>query len=250
MYRPGPDNSWRRASPLTRLAVLAVVAAMLPLWPAPVLLGALCLALAGAAGLGFGRVLGLRLLVLMAPVGLALGLVHGFLIARGPPGICGPVACYPEGLRYALLVFSRLALLLSVSLIFVMTTRPSDLARALDGAGVRPSVSYLLTAPLSLVESVGQEARQIRDSLQMRGLSARGPLRERFRMLVGMVNPLVRGLITEAPVRAEALEMRGFRASPKRGLIDPVEDTAREIWLRRGLLAIALLQLGLLLLWR
>ncbi|AWX94057.1 hypothetical protein DPM13_16910 [Paracoccus mutanolyticus] len=31
-----------------------------------------------------------------------------------------------------------------------MTARPSDLARALDGAGVLPSISYLLTAPLPL----------------------------------------------------------------------------------------------------
>lgn len=250
MYRPGPDTFWRRASPLTRLAVLALVATMLPVWPAPVLLAALCLALAAGFALGFGRVLCLRMLALMLPVGIALGLVHGFLIERDAAGSCGPFPCYPEGLRYALLVFSRLALLLSVSLIFVMTTRPSDLARALDGAGVRPSVSYLLTAPLSLVEGVVQEARQIRDSLQMRGLSARGPLRERFRMLAGMVNPLVRGLITEAPIRAEALEMRGFRASPRRGLIDPVEDSPAEIWLRRGLLALAVLQLGILLLWR
>ncbi|WP_112313283.1 energy-coupling factor transporter transmembrane component T [Pseudogemmobacter bohemicus] len=100
------------------------------------------------------------------------------------------------------------------------------------------------------MESVVQEARQIRDSLQMRGFSARNLLRERFRMLAGMVNPLVRGLITEAPIRAGALEMRGFRARPRRGLIDPVEDSPAEIWLRRGVLALAVLQPVFLLLWR
>lgn len=245
MFQPGPDSAFRRANPLTRLALVAAVAAMLPLWSAPVLLAALAAVLAGAAALGFGRLLARRLVLLLAPLALALAVVHGLLIARGPMADCGPLACYPEGLAHAALVFARLALLLGICLVFVMTTRPSDLARALDGAGVPPSVSYLLTAPLALVETVKEEARQIRDSLQLRGLSTRDGLRVRVRILAAMVNPLVRNMITEAPVRAEVLEMRGFRAFPRRGLIDPIEDGAAEVRLRRGLLLLALLQLGL-----
>lgn len=245
MFQPGPDSAFRRANPLTRLALVAAVAAMLPLWPVPVLLAALAVVLAGGAALGFGRLLAWRMALLMAPLALALAVVQGLLIPRGPVADCGPLACYPEGLAHALLVWARLALLLGICLVFVMTTRPSDLARALDGAGVPPSASYLLTAPLALVETVGQEARQIRDSLQLRGFAARGGLRARMRILAAMMNPLVRSLITDAPVRAEILDMRGFRAFPRRSLIDPIQDGAAEIRLRRGLLALALLQLGL-----
>lgn len=247
MFHPGPDSAFRRANPLTRLALVAAVAAMLPLWPAGVLLVALAAVMAAGRMLGIGRALVWRLLVLMAPLGLALAVVHGLLIARGPVAGCGPIACYPEGLAHALLVFARLVLLLAICLVFVMTTRPSDLARALDGAGVPPALSYLLTAPLALVGTVADEARQLRDSLQLRGLAPRGGIGTRIRMLAAMANPLIRGLIAEAPARAEALEMRGFRAVPRRGLIDPLLDTPAEIWLRRGLLALALLQLGLLL---
>ncbi len=246
MFQPGPDSAFRRASPLTRLALVAAVAAMLPLWPAPVLLGALAAVLAGGALLGFGRLLAWRMALLMAPLALALAVVHGFLIPRGPVAACGPLACHPEGLAHALLVFARLGLLLGICLVFVMTTRPSDLARALDGAGVPPSISYLLTAPLALVGTVGQEARQIRDSLHLRGFSSQGGIGMRIRMLAAMMNPLVRGLITDAPSRAEALEMRGFRAFPRRALLDPPRESSAEIRLRRGLLALALLQLGLL----
>lgn len=243
----GGTGVFHRASPLTRLALVAAVATMLPLWPAGVLVAALLLCVAAGFGLGFGRALSWRLIILLAPLGLALAIVHGLLIERGTPVPWGPLTLYPEGLSYALLVLARLSLLLAICLIFVMTTRPGDLARALDGAGLRPSVSYLLTAPLALVDAVADEARMVRDSLQMRGFSPRGGLRDRIRVLFAMTTPLVRSLISEAPARAEILEMRGFRALPRRSLLDPRSDSRAEIHLRRGLLAIALLQLVLLL---
>lgn len=243
----GDEGVFRRASPMTRLALVAAVAAMLPLWPAGVLLAALAGCVAAGFALGFGRVMLGRLVLLMAPVALALFVVHGMLIERGVPVEWGPVALYPDGLSYALLVFSRLALLLAVCLIFIMTTRPSDLARALDAAGLPPSVSYLLTAPLTLVQAVADEARMVRDSLQMRGFSPRGRLRDRAHVLAAMVAPLVRNLVTEAPMRAEILEMRGFRALPRRSVLDPRGESRAETWLRRGLLALAALQLALLL---
>ncbi|MFT3688498.1 energy-coupling factor transporter transmembrane component T family protein [Paenirhodobacter sp.] len=239
-----PD-AFRRANPLTRLALVAAVAAMLPLWPAGVLAAALAVVLAGGGLLGLGGVLCRRMVLLLAPLALALAVVHGVLIPRGPVAACGPLSCYPEGLAHAALVLVRLGLLLAVCLVFVMTTRPSDLARALDGAGVSPALSYLLTAPLTLIETVALEAGQIRDSLHLRGLSAKG-WRARIRVLAAMMNPLVRGLITDAPLRAEALEMRGFRALRHRSLIDPVDDPRGEIWLRRGLLALAVAQVGAL----
>lgn len=243
----GGESAFHRANPLTRLALVAAVAAMLPIWPAAVLLTALLLCLVGAFGLGFGRSLLWRIIALMAPVGLALVVVHGLLIARGASVAFGPLTLYPEGLAYGLLVFARLALLLAICLIFVMTTRPSDLARALDGAGLPPSVSYLLTAPLALVETVAAEAQMVRDSLQMRGFAPQGKFRERIGVLFAMTTPLVRSLINDAPARAEMLEMRGFRALPRRSLLNPRLESQGELWLRRGLLFIAVAQLALLL---
>ena len=235
-----------RANPLTRLALIAVAASMLPLWPPEVLLAATALALGFGSLLGFGPKLALRLVALLAPVGLVLFVVQGLLIPRGTPAELGPLVYYPQGLAFGLKIWSRLALLLSACLIFLMTTRPADFARALDGAGLPPAVSYLLTAPLALIEGITEEAKLVRDSLHMRGYSARGSLRERLRMLAAVVTPLIRGLITEAPSRAEFLDLRGFRARPRRSLLLPYHDSRGEIALRRGLVALALLQLGML----
>lgn len=245
MLYQGGDNSFHRANPLTRLALVLAVLAMLPLWPAPVLGSALILCLVAGFALGFGRKLLWRVMVLMVPTGIALVVVQGMLVPRGPQALLGAISYYPEGMAYAALVFLRLALLLTVGLIFVMTTRPNDLARALDAAGLSPTLSYLLTAPLSLADTIADEARQVRDSLKLRGLRGQG-LRGKLQLLGAMMTPLVRNLVIEAPARAELLEMRGFRALPRRSLLVPLVETRTEVWLRRGLIALALIQFGML----
>ncbi|WP_207102545.1 energy-coupling factor transporter transmembrane component T family protein [Paracoccus shandongensis] len=246
----GPDaarRSFHCASPLTKLALVLAVAAMLPLWPAPVLLAGLAAALAGGFLLGIGRILLARVGALMVPTGIALAIVQGMLVPRGAPARLGALAYYPEGMAHAALVFLRLSLILAAGLVFVMTTRPGDLARALDAAGLPPTVSYLLTAPLSMIEAIAEEIRQVRDSLHLRGLRGRG-IRGRLRHLGAMTTPLVRNLITDAPMRAELLDMRGFRALPRRSLLDPPVESRAEVRLRRGLVGLALVQFGMLLL--
>lgn len=245
LFQPG-HSALHRACPLTKLALVAAVAAMLPLWPAPVLLAAGLLCLGAGVVAGLGRAMSRRLALLLAPLALALLVVQGMLIARGTAAQLGPLAVYPEGVAIALLVLARLALLLAVCLLVVMTTRPNDLARAFDGAGLPPSLSYLLTAPLSLIGSIADDASQVRDSLQLRGMSPLGGLRARIRLLSAMTIPVMRNLITEAPARAELLEMRGFRALPRRGLLNPRHVPRPEIRLRRGLVLLAALQLAML----
>lgn len=238
LYRPGV-SPLHRANPLTKLALILPVAAMLPLWPAPVLLAVAALAVAAGFAAGIGPALLRRLLLLMAPIAIALGVVHGLLIARGPAAVLGPLTWYPEGIAQAALIFARLAALLGTSLLVVMTTRPGDIAKALDGAGLPPSVSYVLTAPLQLVDSIANEARAISDALQVRGLSSRSGLRARMRLLAALVGPLVRGMLTDTPARAQALDGRGFRAHPRRSVLAPVHDSPAQRRTRWGLVALA-----------
>ena len=238
LYRPG-DSQLHRANPLTKLALILPVTAMLPLWPAAVLLTTAALAVAAGFASGIGPALLRRLLLLMAPIGVALGVVHGLLIERGPAALLGPVSWYPEGIGYAALIFARLAALLGTSLLVVMTTRAGDIAKALDEAGLPPSVSYLLTAPLQLVDSVADEARAIRDALQVRGLAARSGLRARMRLLAALTGPLVRGMLTDTTARAQALDGRGFRAHPRRSVLLPAHDSPLQRRARWGLVALA-----------
>ena len=248
LYRSGV-SVLHRAGPLTKLALVALALTMLPLWPAPVLLACAGLALLAGGLCRIGWAMARRLALMLGPVALALFAVHGFLLENGPALPLGPVEYYPQGLARALTYLSRIALLLSVSLLMVMTTRVSDLARALDQKGLPPEVSYLLTAPLNLVDGIADEAAAIRDSLQVRGLSARSGLRARVRLLGAMLAPLVRGMIADAGPRAEALDMRGFRALPRRTLLDPLTEPRTEGVLRKGLLLVSLFQLLALLPW-
>lgn len=243
LYRPG-TSALHRANPLTKLALILPVAAMLPLWPAPVLLAAAVLAVVAGFASGVGPALLRRLLLLLVPVALALGVVHALLVVRGPSAALGPLAWYPKGIAYAALAFARLAALLGISLLVATTTRPGDIAKALDGAGLPPSASYILTAPLLLVAGVADEARAIRDALQVRGLSARSGLRARACLLVALTAPLVRGMLIDAPTRAQALDGRGFRAFPRRSLLVPVADSSAQRGLRWGLVALAAGQLA------
>lgn len=248
LYRSGV-SVLHRAGPLTKLALVALALTMLPLWPPLALLVATALALLAGALCRIGWAMARRLVLMLGPVALALFAVHGFVLANGPAQPLGPVEYYPQGLARALTYFARIALLLSVSLLVVMTTRVNDLARALDQKGLPPEVSYLLTAPLNLVDGIADEAAAIRNSLQVRGLAARSGLRARVRLLAAMLAPLVRGMIAEAGTRAEALDMRGFRALPRRTLLDPLTETRAESMLRKALLLVAALQLLALVPW-
>lgn len=248
LYRTGV-SALHRAGPLTKLALLAFAASMLPLWPGPVLLAAAGLALLAGALSRIGWAMARRMVLMLGPVALALVVVHGFMLAYGPARPLGPVEYYPQGLARGLTYFSRIALLLSVSLLVVMTTRVNDLARALDQKGLPPEISYLLTAPLNLVDGIAEEAAAIRDSLQVRGLAARSGLRARARLLGAMLAPLVRGMIADAGPRAEALDMRGFRALPRRTPLEPLSESRAESRLRKALLLAALAQLVALIPW-
>jgi energy-coupling factor transporter transmembrane protein EcfT len=244
LYRHG-HSVLHRAGPLTKLALIVLAATMLPLWPAPVLLATAALALLAGALCRIGWAMVRRLALILLPVGLALFVVHGFMLENGPAQPLGPVDYYPQGLARALTYFARIALLLSVSLLVVMTTRVNDLARALDQRGLPPALSYLLTAPLNLIDGIADEAAAIRDSLQVRGLSARSGLAARARLLGAMLAPLVRDMIAEAGTRAEALDARGFRALPRRSLLDPLTETRAEAHLRMAILLASALQVGM-----
>lgn len=232
-----------RADPLTKLALVLAGAAMLPLWPAPVLLAAAAAGAGLAFASGFGRAHAAALAILIAPLAVAMVAVHGLLIERGDPRSLGPLVYSPEGLAHAGLVLSRVALLLSVSLAFVMSTRPSDLARSCDHAGLPPALSFLLVAPLAFVEAADEEVRLMRDAMRARGLAARDP-KARLRQLATLAMLLPRALVTEAPARASALEGRGFRASARRRpMVEPAIPRA-EILLRRVLLGVAAVQVA------
>lgn len=237
----------RRLHPVTRLALCLPVLALLPVGgPAALAFATLaCLPVAAASGLGCFVLR--RMALLLLPVALALALVHGLLIARGPATVLGPVAIYPAGLAHAGMILLRLAALLAAGLMIVGSTTPGELADGLEDKGLPSGIAYLLTAPLSLAQGLALEGAALRDALQLRGLPLSGSPRQRLRAISHIAIALIRLQLVEAAPRAQMLEARGFRSQPCRTLLAPPPDTPGQYRLRlaSALLAACILILGM-----
>ncbi len=232
-----------RLHPVTRLALILPVLAMLPV------AGAGALALVALVFLGWGFASGIgagmvrRMALVLVPVALALVAVHGFLLPRGTGIATGPggLMLYPDGLAYAALVLARLAALLGVGLLVIGATPPGAMADGLEDKGLPPAVAYLLTAPLALAQALRLEIGAIRDALQLRGMPLAGSPLARLRVVAAITMALVRVQLIEAAPRAQALEARGFRSLPRRSLFAPPADSRAQYLARAGLVALSLL---------
>lgn len=231
-------------NPVTKLALLAPVIAALPLAPAPVLAGIGAACLAAGVACGVGRTMLARLALLLAPLALALGVIHGLILPNGPGVAVGPLTLRPSGLARAGLLWARLFALSAAGLLVVTTTPIQALADALEDKGMPAPMAFLLTAPLALAATIADEAAALRDALQVRGVSVRGGPVGRLRALALIVMPLVRAQLVEAAPRARALEGRGFGAARRRTLLEPPADSRAQAASRRTATALAALLLA------
>lgn len=253
VYCPG-DSFVHRAHPLTKLYAvpLAVISAFALPWPATWVLSFALLAAAFALDIG-GTVLR-RYLVLALPFVLALFVFHGLILDRpdfrpldGWPGWLPDFS--PAGVRHAAVVGGRISLMLAISLLFVATTHPAMLLQAFDAANWPPALSFLLASPLLLLDQFAARVRAIRDAQQTRGLDVDGSLRVRFSAIRALIVPLVTLALADVNERAHVLTARGFRALPRRSVLDPPADDPRQRLIRRLLLVLCALEAGYLL-WR
>ena len=249
LYVPG--TGWlHRLNPLTKLtAVLWIAVAAFVLPPvATVTIAVLATAtgvLAGAGGV-FAR----RLIFTLGPLALALFVVHGLLVDHGGRfGFLG-LDLSRDGLLFMVLVLGRIGALLTGSLLFVTTTHPARLLAALDAQGFPPGVAYVIASPLLLLEPFTQRARTIREAQMTRGLDLQGRVSTRIRAFPALLMPLVTLALADIDARAQVLDGRGFRAMPRRTVLNAPPDSAAQRWARRALvLSLPLLIAGGLL-WR
>ncbi len=249
LFVPG-DGALHRANPFTKLVGLLWVLSATAVLPVA---GTALVTLAGiacafASGVG-PRVLQ-RALITLTPLAVALAVVHGFLIA-GPDGRAfGPLKVSPHGLLFAATILCRIAAVLTGSLLFVTTTHPGAMLRSLDARGVSPGLSYLLASPLLLLEPLSGRARDIRDAQRARGLDLTSNWRARILAVPVLLIPLITLALTDLDHRVLVLSGRAFRSGKRRTVLDAPPDSNGQVWLRRAVLSIAVLQLGFLLPWR
>ena len=247
LYLPG-GGPLHRLHPLTKLTLsfcLMVVAVGGPgYWMATgvFLFGLLPLALWG----GVIRPLLSRTVKIIAPLALMLLLIQGFFHpqAATPLFDLGLFTFSLEGGRFAYLVASRLLAIVAASMLLLLTTHPGRLMAALSQRGVPSTLVYIVSSSLQIIPQMQQKARIIMEAQRARGLETEGSLLRRARALPPLLLPLVLGSLVAAEERALALEARAFRAPGAKTVWRTPPDSARQSWLRRGLLLLTLLLLG------
>ncbi len=240
-----PGNSFiHRINPLTKLVGLLWLAATIFMVPpagmAAIAAAAFLFGIAAGAGGTFVR----RFVFTLLPLAVALFVVHGVLIERDDMVDHGLISVSPAGVAYMAAIFSRVAALLTVSLLFVTTTHPAVLLKALDSHGIPPGIAYLVASPLLLLEPFSARARAIRDAQQARGLDLGGNWLSRGRAFAALLIPLVTLALADLDQRASVLDGRAFRARRFRTVLDAPPDARWERWLRRLLLLAIPVQLG------
>ncbi|MBU0584428.1 MAG: energy-coupling factor transporter transmembrane protein EcfT [Alphaproteobacteria bacterium] len=244
LYVPG-DSFIHRLNPLTKLVGLLWLAATTFMLPPEGMAAIFVAALAFGVIAGAGRAFVRRLLFTLLPFAIALFVIHGLLIERADTIDYGLFSLSADGLGYMGRILVRVAALLTVSMLFVTTTHPAILLKALDSHGVPPGIAYLISSPLLLLEPFSTRARAIRDAQQARGLDLNGSWRARAKAFPALLIPLVTLALSDLDHRASVLDGRAFRARPFRVVLDAPEDRPYERWLRRTLLVALPLQIGL-----
>ncbi|MBK1870245.1 energy-coupling factor transporter transmembrane component T family protein [Aestuariivirga sp. YIM B02566] len=246
LYVPG--NSFiHRMNPLTKLVGLLWLAATTFMLPpggmATIFVATFLFGVLAGAGKAFIK----RLILTLGPFAIFLFVIHGVLIERHDTIQHEWISFSPEGAQYMLKILVRVAALLAASMLFVTTTHPANLLKALDSHGVPPGIAYLIASPLLLLEPFSARARAIRDAQQARGLDLTGSWKARVKAFPALLIPLVTLALSDLDHRATVLDGRAFRARPFRVVLDAPVDRPYERWLRRALLIAIPLQIGVLL---
>ncbi len=116
----------------------------------------------------------------------------------------------------ALIAVVKLLLLVSLFSSFFLSTDTDNLAAALISLKVPHTFAFILAASANYVPVVGQEAREISDAFQARGISRGHTPIGLLRFYGAILVPLVVATIRRSLRLSEALEARAFGSSRRR----------------------------------
>jgi energy-coupling factor transport system permease protein len=219
------DSFLHRLNPLTKLglSVLAIVGLTFvvdPVTPALVTVLLLCVVCI------LGRIQLVEVVRIYLPVWLlsfgVLWTTAAFYLpdpASHPRALAsfGPVVLVDQGVAYALVLFFRLQGIYAASLLYVLTTDPTDLVRALvQKLGLSYRFGYGAHAAFRFVPLFEGELFSIRAAHRVRGVSEGGGPIARLRTYVAYLIPLLVGGVRQAERAALAMDARGFGAYPDR----------------------------------
>lgn len=173
-----------------------------------------------------GRIPPRRLLLILAPMAALLaGLMVLYPVAAARDVVAdtpvlvtlGPVEVNQGGVLLGLSTGLRIIAIISLTLLFALTTDVMDFIRALVQRWRVPyRIGYTAMAGLRFLPRFTQELQVIAAAHRVRGLSDRGGLRARAERASRYVVPLLSSGIRHAERVALAMDARGFGAYPPR----------------------------------
>jgi len=202
------DSFLHRLNPLTKLLMCFLAAAVVSTANEPIT-PALIVVLSFVVTRGVGQV---PWIVLGRPmlfgIPAAFGVFWTYTLFYGGSG--------PAWLFGATMA-TRLLAIMSASLLFVLTTDPSQFVRSLiHQAHVSPRIAYSVFAAYRFVPLLEIEFSSIRAAHQMRGGVGNRSFLDPIRELFGYAIPLLATAVRKGERVALAMESRGFGALPQR----------------------------------
>jgi len=178
---------------------------------------------------------------LMIPMALGLWMVHSGWLAHWLTG--APLDTSRQ--QHALTLWLRLLVIISAAQIWLQYVSTERFICALFASRLPISFSYLLAGPLLLVEQLRQQLSHIREAQIARGVPLDGNIWQRFTALPALILPLAGQALSELSARGAALDLRAFRAVPRRTTLNAPPDSCAQSVVRYGLLILLLIEGGI-----
>jgi energy-coupling factor transport system permease protein len=159
------------------------------------------------------------------PLALGLLLVHGrwldgFLGSWVGVELVVTAAQRLEALSLAARLWLRVAIVLAFALLWLSTTTPDRLMRALFASRLPAGAAYLLASPLLLVEQLKARLAAVAQAQAARGVDVHAAWFKRWRSVLALTVPLVVWTLSDVGERAAALDSRAFRSRARRTTLD------------------------------
>jgi len=134
----------------------------------------------------------------------------------------GPINVTQEGLLEGFASFFRVLVIVSLSIVFTLTTDPSRMVESLiQVARVPYRLGYTAYAALRFIPIYEYEAQVILNAHQIRGVGEEGKsLKSRFKLYRSLLVPLLVSGIRRAQAASIAMDSRAFGAYAKRTIME------------------------------
>jgi len=130
-----------------------------------------------------------------------------------------------EAIIFSYLLGSRILVIISSFLIFLLTTNPGHIMNSLISIGFPPTISYVILSTLNIFPYIQSKANSILDAQKSRGLEVEGNIFIKIKSLIPLITPLLFSSISEVEQRALALEVRAFSSSNPKTSILKIKDS-------------------------